>query len=122
MCDVLDRWPLLYNRQELQAVSLGVGLAIATPVACMIAWAVFRGALGIVPVAPPTRRLIARAAGGTLCGVGLATFFLLLSLHGFAAATLEETAGKAFLSWQNAVPWAAAMFAVLFVLSAVPSV
>jgi len=26
VCDVLDHWPLLYTEQELQAVSLGVGL------------------------------------------------------------------------------------------------
>ena len=120
VCGLLDRWPLLYNGQELQAVSLGVGLAIATAVACMVAWAVFRGALGIAPFAPLMRRLIARAAGGALCGVGLATFSLLLSLHRFAAATLGEMAGEAFLSWQDTALWAAAVFAVLFVLPAVP--
>lgn len=86
---------------------MGVGLAIATAVACTIAWAVFRGALGIVPLAPLASRLIARAAGGALCGVGLATIFLLLSLHGFAASTVEETAGKAFLYWKSMALWAA---------------
>lgn len=120
VCDVLDRWPLLYNGQELLVASAGVGLAIATAVACMVAWAVFRGALGILPLAPLMRRLIARAAGGALCGVGLATFSLLLSLHRFAAATFEETVGEAFLSWQGTAPWAAAVIAVLFVLPAVP--
>ena len=122
VCEVLDHWPLLYNGEGLQLISGGVGLATATAAACMTAWAVCRGALGILPLAPLASRLIARAAGGALCGVGLATLSLLLGLHEFAAVTLEETAGKAFLSWQGTAPWAAAVFAVLFVLPAVPSV
>jgi len=121
VCDVLDRWPLLYNGQELQAVSLGVGLAIATAVACMIPWAVFRGALGIVPLAPLASRFVARAVGGALCGVGLATFSLLLSLQEFVTLTPGQTADKAFLSWAGTASWAAAVFAVLFMLSEVPS-
>ncbi len=122
VCDLLDRWPLFYNKQGLQAVSLGVGLAIATAVACMIAWTVFCGALGVVPLAPLTRRLIARAVGGALCGVGLATLSLLLSLNRFAAATPAEMAGKAFLDWKSMALWAATALALLFALSAVPSV
>lgn len=122
VCDVLDRWPLLYNGQELQAVSVSVGLTLATAAACMVAWAVFRGVLGIVPLAPLASRLVARAAGCALCGVGLATLSLLLGLPGFAAPTLEETVGKAFLFWKGTALWAAAVLAVLFVLSEVPSV
>lgn len=122
VCEVLDRWPLLHNGGQLQAVSVGVGLAIATAAACMTAWAVCRGALGILPLAPLTRRFVARAAGGALCGVGVATFSLLLGLSGFAAATLDEAADKAFLSWKGTAPWAAAVFAVLFMLSEIPSV
>ena len=122
VCEVLDRWPLRYNGQELQAVSVGVGLALAAAAACMIAWAVFRGLLGIVPLAPLASRLVARAAGGALCGVGLATFSLLLGLPGFAAPTLDEAAGKALLSWKGTALWAAAVLAVLFVLPAVSSV
>ena len=97
MCDLLDRWPLLYNGQELEVASLGVSLAFATAVACMVTWTVFRGALGIMPLAPLTSRLIVRAAGGALCGVGLATLFLLLTLHRFAAVTLDETVGNSCL-------------------------
>jgi len=117
---VLDHWPLLYTEQELQAVSLGVGLALAAAAACMIAWIVFRGALGIVPLAPLASRLVARVAGGALCSVGIATFSLLFSLHRFAAAALEEIPGRAFLYWKGVALWAAAVLAVLFVLSAVP--
>ena len=122
VCGLLDRWPLLYNGQELETVSLGVALAFAVAVACVIAWTVFRGVLGVLFLAPPASRLIARAAGGALCGVGLATLFLLLTLPRFAAVTLEGIMGKAFLSWQGTAPWAAAVCAVLFVLPAVPSV
>ena len=122
VCEVLDRWPLRYNEEQLQVVSVGVGLAIATAVACMAAWAVLRGALGILPLAPLTSRFVARAAGGALCGVGLATLSLLLSLDGFAAVTPEEMADKAFLSWKGTTLWAAMVLAVLFVLSEVPSV
>lgn len=122
VCGVLDRWPLLHNGEQLQAVSVGVGLTIATAAACMTAWAVCRGALGILPLAPLTRRFVARAAGGALCGVGVATFSLLLGLSGFAAATLDEAADKAFLFWKDTAPWAAAVFAVLFMLSEIPSV
>lgn len=119
---MLDRWPLLYNGEQLQTISVGVGLAIATTVACMAAWVGFRGALGILPLAPFASWLVARAVGGALCGVGLATFLLLLGLRGFAAATLEETADKAFLSWKSTTPWAAVVIAILFVLSEIPSV
>ena len=122
VCEVLDRWPLRYNGEQLQAVSVGVGLAIATAVACMATWAVFRGALGVLPLAPLARRFIARAVGGAVCGVGLATLSLLLGLPGFAAATLDEAAGKALLSCKGTVPWAAAVLAVLFMLSEIPSV
>ncbi len=48
---------------------------------------------------PPTGLLIGRVVEGALCGVGLATAFVLLNLHGFVAATPGEMAGKAFLSW-----------------------
>lgn len=122
VCETLDRWPLRYNGETLELISVGVGLAIATAVACMTAWAVFRGALGLLPLPPLTRRFVARAAGGALCGVGVATFCLLLSLHGFVAATLEEMADKAFLSWKGTAPWAAAVLAVLFMLSEIPSI
>ena len=122
VCGLLDHWPLLHNGEELQAVSVGVGLALAAAAACMVAWTVFRGALGIVPLAPLARRLVARAAGGALCGVGLATFSLLLGLPGFAAPTLEEAAGNALLFWKGMALWAAAVLAVLFVLPAVSSV
>ena len=122
VCETLDRWPFHYNGGQLQAVSVGVGLAIATAMACMTAWAMFRGTLGILPLAPLASRFIAPAVGGALCGVGFATFSLLLSLHGLAADTLEEMAGKAFLSWKGTAPWAAAVLAVLFMLSAIPSV
>ena len=88
----------------------------------MAAWAVFRGALGILPLAPLTSRFVARAVGGALCGVGLATLSLLLGLNEFAAATLEESADKAFLSWKGTAPWAATVLAVLFILSEIPSV
>ncbi len=42
-------------------------------------------------------------------------------LFDFQAATLEQVADKVFLSWASTAPWAAAAFAVLFVLSAIPS-
>ncbi len=122
VCEVLDRWPLRYNGEQLQTISVGVGFAILTAAACMFAWAVFRGALGILPFAPLTRRFVARAAGGALCGVGVTIFYLLLSLPGFTAPTLEEAADKAFLSWKGTAPWAAAVLAVLFMLSEIPSV
>ena len=122
VCEVLDRWPLRYNGEQLQTVSVGVGFAILTAAACMFAWAVFRGALGILPLAPLTRRFVARAAGGALCGVGATIFYTLLSLPGFTAPTLDEAADKAFLSWKGTAPWAAAVFAVLFMLSEIPSV
>lgn len=122
VCEVLDHWPLHYNGEQLQTISVGVGLAIITAAACMFAWAAFRGALGILPLAPLTRRFVARAAGGALCGVGVATFYLLLSLPGFTAPTLDEAADKVFLSWKGTAPWAAAVLAVLFMLSELPSV
>lgn len=67
VCDVLDRWPLLYNGEELQAVSAGVGLALAAAAACMIAWAMFRGVLGIVPLAPLATRHLAALAVMAAC-------------------------------------------------------
>lgn len=121
VCEVLDRWPLSYNGQELQAVSLGVGFAIAVAVVGTIAWTVLRGLLYLVPLAPLTDRFVSRAVGGALCGVGLATLSILLSLHEFDAVTLEEAGDKAALSWTSTAPWAAAVFSLLFVLSAVPS-
>jgi len=121
VCEVLDHWPLIHNGEELHVISLGVVLALATAGACALGWVVFYGTRGIVPLAPPTFRLMVRAVGGALCAVGLATLFFLLSLDKFAAAaTLEEIAGKAFLFWLGAVLWAFATFAVLFVLFAVP--
>ena len=124
VCDVLDRWPLLYGGQVLKAASVGVGLAIAAALACTaigasFLWAV-RQAVRIMRLGPPTGLLIGRAVGGALCGVGLATAFLLLTLPVFAAVTAAETVDKAFLFWTRTAPWAAAVFAVLFVLAAVP--
>jgi len=124
VCDVLDRWPLLYDGQELRVVSLGVGLAIAAALACTAIGASFlwvvRHAVRIMRLGPPTGLLIGRVVEGALCGVGLATAFVLLNLHAFVAAIPGEMAGKAFLSWRGTVPWTAAVFAVLFVLPAVP--
>jgi len=120
VCGLLDRWPLLYNGQGLQAASVGVGITIAAALVCMVAWVVLRGLLNLLPLAPLTDRCVSRAINGALCGVGLATFYLLLSLHDFTAVTPEETLGKAFLSWSSAAPWTAAVFSLLFVLSAVP--
>ena len=121
VCGVLDRWPLLYNGQGLQAASLGVGVAIALALICMTAWAVLRGLLNLLPLAPLTDRFASRAVGGALCGVGLATFYLLLSLQDFTAVTPEEFLSNAFLSWTGAAPRAAAVLSLLFVLSAVPN-
>ena len=121
VCDVLDRWPLLYSKQQLEMASLGVCLAVLTAMACVFAWAVLRGVLRTLPLAPPASRLVTLAVGGALCGIGLVTLFVLVSLSRFATATLEEAVGKAFLSWQGTAPWVAAVLAVLFVLSEVPS-
>ena len=121
VCEVLDRWPLLYNGQELQAVSLGVILAIAVVVVCTVAWVVLRGLLNLLPLTPLARRFVSRAVGGALCGVGLATLSTLINLSRFAAVALQEIDDKALLSWSSAAPWSAAVFSLLFVLSAVPS-
>ncbi len=61
----------------------------------MTAWAVLRGLLNLLPLAPLTDRFASRAVGGALCGVGLATFYLLLSLQDFTAVTPEKTLAKA---------------------------
>ena len=121
VCEVLDRWPLLYNGEGLRILSSGVGIAIAAALVCMVAWVVLRGLLNLLPLAPLTDRFVSRAVGGALCGVGLATFYLLLSLHDFTAVTLREIGDKAFLSWTGAASWSAAVFSLLFVLSVVPS-
>jgi len=120
VCGVLDHWPLLYNGQGLQAASVGVGITIAAALICMVAWVVLRGLLNLLPLAPLTDRCVSRAVGGALCGVGLATFYLLLSLHDFTAVTSEEFLSKVFLSWSSAAPWAAAVFSLLSLLSTVP--
>lgn len=120
VCEVLDRWPLLYNGQGLQIASLGVGLAIAAALVCKVAWVVLRGLLNLLPLAPLTDRCVSRAVGGALCGVGLVTFYLLLSLHHFTTATSEKFLSKVFLSWSSAAPRAAAVLSLLSVLSTVP--
>ena len=114
-------WPLLYNRQELQAVSLGVILAIAVAVVCTVAWVVLRGLLNLLPLAPLAHRFVSRAVGGALCGLGFATLSTLINLSRFTAVALQEIDDKALLSWSSAAPWSAAVFSLLFVLSAVPS-
>jgi len=120
VCGVLDRWPLIHNGQELQVTSVGVGLAIIAALVCMVAWVVLRGLLNLLPLAPLTDRCVSRAVGGALCGVGLATLYLLLNLHDFTAVTSEEFSNQVVLSWSSAAPRAAAVFSLLSVLSTVP--
>ena len=121
VCAVLDRWPFLYNGQQLQIASLGVGITLAAAVVCTAAWVVLRGLLNLLPLAPLTNRFVSRAVGGALCGLGLATLSTLITLSRFAAVALQEIDDKALLSWSSAAPWSAAVFSLLFVLSAVPS-
>ena len=122
VCNMLDRWPLLHDEQELQAASVGVGLAIATAVACVAVWGVFRCVLATLPLSLFTSQVVDRLARGGLCGVGFTTLALLLSLDKFAAIPPDEIADKVFRLWQGTASWTAAVFAVLFVLPMVPGV
>lgn len=121
VCDLLDRWPAMHDQQQYLLLSQGATLGIGVAVLCAAVWTAFRRALGDKPLASVVTRFTARAIGGALCGVGVATLVLLFTLHDFQAATLEQVADQVFLSWARAMPWTAAGFALLFVLSATPS-
>ncbi len=84
----MDTSAPLHGHQHRNLHAKRSNLVFGTAAACVTAWTVFRGALGIAFPVRLASRLTARAAGGALCGIGLATFSLLLSLYGFAAATL----------------------------------
>lgn len=120
VCDVLNRWPVMHEGRLLLALSMGVGLAIAAVGGWMAARAVLRRAFAMIPSPPVAKFLIARAIEGALCGAGVVTFWILLTLPWFVAATIEQRIEKALVSWSSTTPWAAGVFAMLFALSAVP--
>jgi len=122
VCDVLNSWLVMHEVQQDLVIAQGASLGIAGAVFCATIWTVFRRALGAKPLVSVLSRFMLRAAGGALCGVGVAALMTLFALHGFHAATIEQLADQAFLSWARAVPWVSAACAVLFVLSAVPGV
>ncbi len=122
VCDVLDRWPAMHAAETALDFSIGVGLAIAAAAVWLAVRAVLREVLDTMPCSPIAKHFIARAAGGALCGIGVATFWVLLTMPRFVAVTFEQTADQALLSWSSTAPWAAAAFATMFVLSGIPSI